>query len=230
MMRTHNTGLDKTLKVTQKQMKTKRSESCNQQLLVRLRKGRGWTQEQLAKVTGYTPRLIRKAEAGEPISITTIADLAKALSIDEQVVHPNDLTNDPLAKSRTFIDGIYLHRELVVDQIEHFLDENIVCYMAGDPEIMPFAGEHHGIEALRRVFQLFFNMLEPPPDHDHTKHYEYISDGKDVVVWGKSYLRPIGKETPKTPVNIMIRMQYQNGKLVLIDDRFDTEEAKRVIQ
>lgn len=46
-----------------------------------LRIRRGWTQSDLAEVSGLTSRTIVAAEAGKPLSIRTIRDLATALGV-----------------------------------------------------------------------------------------------------------------------------------------------------
>lgn len=57
-----------------------------------LRQQAAMTQEQLARKTGYSDRLIRKAEASGPLRESTIARLAVALSTPERIVTIADLT------------------------------------------------------------------------------------------------------------------------------------------
>src|SRR5262245_25143082 len=59
---------------------------ANGQLIRRLREGRGWTQEDLARRVGCVKRTIENAEAGKPISIRIRSELAQALE-----VRPDDL-------------------------------------------------------------------------------------------------------------------------------------------
>jgi transcriptional regulator with XRE-family HTH domain len=64
----------------------------NGQKLQAFRQQAGMTQEQLAEKSGYTDRLIRKAEASSPLRKATLADLAAALSTPERTVTIADLT------------------------------------------------------------------------------------------------------------------------------------------
>lgn len=80
----------------------KSSLPINGDLMRDLRKARGWTQEQLAALAGYSPRLIRKAESGSSVKSDTIEVLAAALSTPEAPVSPETLVSDPLGMVRAF--------------------------------------------------------------------------------------------------------------------------------
>lgn len=198
--------------------------ACNAELLTQLRKKRGWTQHELAKRSGYTERLIGKAEAGKPISLRTIEDLAETLSDPNEAVFPEDLINDPVAKARKFIVAMYRERHRVIDATRHFLDEALVVQFPGDPDVFPFAGTHVVIEAARKAFQAFYDVLEPPADLSELDYFKFLSTGHGALVWGKTWTHPIGH--PLTdPVLLAIRMDFKRGKLILFDDCFDTQAA-----
>ena len=57
------------------------SVCCNGDLVRSLREGKGWTQEVLAKESGYGKRVISKAENGQSVLFAVINTLAEALSI-----------------------------------------------------------------------------------------------------------------------------------------------------
>lgn len=77
---------------------------------------------------------------------------------------------------------MYIEQKNIFRAIRHFLDEDIVFRIAGDPAIIPFAGEHRGLAAVERGFAQFFSVLEAPRNHDHTACYHYLAQGKDVIV------------------------------------------------
>ena len=55
----------------------------------------GWTQDELARRSGYSDRLIRKAEGGRTLSIETINNIAESLCCNGLQVSANDLILSP---------------------------------------------------------------------------------------------------------------------------------------
>lgn len=198
-----------------------RAFSCNRDYLRELRLRNGWTQADLAKKAGYSERLISKAEAGTPIARDTICDIAEALSEGEQNrVYWEDLACDPVQLAKRYIDALHIHQSNFMEGIREFLSEDIVVRIAGDPAEIPFAGEHVGIEAVDRAYKIFFSVLEVP-DHDYQKCYQYISQGPNAIIWGKSWIHPIGRPMAN-PIQVSNLLMFRRGKLVLLDDCFDT--------
>jgi transcriptional regulator with XRE-family HTH domain len=206
----------------------KRSCPCNGVLLCFLRERKGWTQAELARVAGYSERLINKAEAGQPISSDAINDLADALSSADSPVYPEDVISDPVKMAQDYIAALYIHQKEIVNAIRHFLDDDIIIRLPGDPQIIPFAGEHRGIAAVERVFEIFYSILEAPADHDHTSCYTYVGQGNEVIVWGESWIHPIG--APMTePMRLVHRMQFRRGKLLQVEVVYDSLHGKNVL-
>ena len=149
----------------------------------------------------------------------SIVDLAMALSSDEETVYADDLMSDPVALAKKYAEALHVHQANLVDAIRYFLDDDVVLRISGDPRIVPFAGEHRGIEAVDRGFKLFFSILELPPDHDFAKHHRYIAQGTDVVIWGESHLHPKGQPWGRppggTPNHACSRMRFAKAGYVL---------------
>ncbi len=199
-----------------------RAYACNRDFLRQLRLRNGLTQADLAKRAGYSERLISKAEAGVPIALDTIVDLADAFSeVDEDRIFWEDLACNPVQLAQRYIHALHVHQKGVIDEIEEFLDVNAVVRIAGDPAQIPFAGEHVGIDAIRRAFDIFFSVLEVPQNLDYTKHYQYICQGPNAIIWGESWIHPIGRPM-KTPIRVSNLLMFRQGKIVLLDDCFDT--------
>ena len=198
-----------------------RYKSCNAELLKHLRERRRFTQADLAAAAGYTERLIAKAESGATLSRETIEDIAEALSTPTDPITPDDLTSDPILIAQTYIHGLYVHQKDIVDRIGHIFDENIVAVIHGDPRVIPFAGKYCGIDEVRAGFQVFFSFLEVPAGHDHRPHYQYVSQGTNVVVWGRSWIHPIGAPLCD-PMPICNLMKIRQGKLYYFEDQYDT--------
>jgi len=207
----------------------KKTYPCNAEQLQFYRKRRGWTQDDLESKAGYSTRLISKAEAGQSISTDTIADLAEALSSPKELLFPEDLISDPLSLAKAFIGAISAHQKEVIQKIRHIIDDDIIIHMSGDLKLLPFAGEYCGIEEAQRFFNLFFSILEVPPNYDADEWYTYVADGNDVIVWGVSWIHPIGQPLDK-PIKVANRLKFQRGKLILFDDRYDTHAGYMVIR
>jgi transcriptional regulator with XRE-family HTH domain len=208
----------------------RRSYECNREILINLRERRGWTQQELATRAGYSERLISKAEAGQPISALAVEDLAEALSLPEDPVYPEDLVSDLVQLTKEFIAATYNHSQRnLADAVQHFLDDEIEYHFAGDPSVIPFAGKHRGIAAFERVVEIFYSVLEAPPNHDPRPWHEYLRQGNDVVIFGQSWIHPIG-EPFGTPIRFVERFRYRRGKLILIENLFDTFEGADVLQ
>lgn len=206
-----------------------KSYACNGELIASLRQQRGWTQRELAQQSGYSERLVSKAEAGQSISARTVSDLAETLSTDGEPVYPEDLICDPIALAMAYIAAEYEHPGSNVEKVRHFLDENLVTRLNGDPQVIPFAGEHHGIDGLQRAYDIFYSIIEPPPNHDWRPWYKFANQGNEVIVWGQNWMGPIG--CPMTrPMQLVHRFVFSRGKLVISEVLFDPAEGARLLR
>lgn len=199
-------------------------KTCVPDVLKHFLKQKNWTQQELAEKAGYSLRLISKAMSGNSISRNTIIDIAEALSSAEQTLHLEDLIVDPVVFARKYIDAFYIHQSEAIKVIEHFLCEETVFYVQGDPSDIPFAGEFRGIDGVDRMIRSFFTVLEVPENYDHSERYQYLADGNQVVVWGESWIQPLGIPLDE-PVVISLRMTFQKGKLIRFEDRYDVKSA-----
>lgn len=205
------------------------SLACNRSLLKQLRERRGLTQADMARLSGYSERLIVKAESGGTLSVRTIEDLADVLSTGDQIVYAEDLVSDPITLAKKFIDILHVHQKEAVAAMRHFLDEEVVFHITGDVKTIPFAGTHRGIEELDRAFKIFFTILEVPEGHDHTSHYHYVGQGTDVVVWGESWIKPRGLSMDK-PMSVSNLLRFRKGKLYHYEDHFDTQLGAELLR
>ncbi|MEO8270465.1 MAG: helix-turn-helix transcriptional regulator [Aureliella sp.] len=115
---------------------------------------RGMTQAELAKRSGYSERLVRKAEAGGSLSLATIEDLADALSFQSKLVVPSDLCSTPETLARTFVDCYDEHERLMLEYCGHILAEDFVFHCAAATG-SNFGGDWHGTEG----FQAWLDQL-----------------------------------------------------------------------
>lgn len=89
-----------------------RSIPCNGAVVRRLRKRLGLTQAQLASRSGFSERLIRKAEASTPISLKTVRSLAIALSCEEKKINPSVLICSPIESAKRLLSNPDGQRQL----------------------------------------------------------------------------------------------------------------------
>ncbi len=206
--------------------KLARSSACNGRLLSAERRSRGWTQSEFAAKSGFTERLIVKAEAGKSVSVQTLKVLAETLSEVGDPISMVDLASDAVDLARQFIFGMYQHGSEVIPKLKHLLAADVVFHFAGDPKVFPFSGTHVGIEATDQAFRTFFRYLEPPEDLSELDSYQFVAAGRGAFVWGESWIHPIGKPM-KAPVKLAIKIECRDGKITLFDDRFDTQEGAK---
>jgi transcriptional regulator with XRE-family HTH domain len=199
-------------------------------MLADLRKSRGWTQTDLAIKAGYSTRLISKAECGKPISRTTLMDLAQALSTPENVVLPDDLSAHPVDLAKKFMTAVHTHGPNLMPTIEHLLAPDATFHISGNPAELPYAGTHRGIDAIKRMYEIMFSVFEIPKNHRRESSYSYFGKGNEVIIWGMSWIHPIGRPLNNEPVSTTHRLRFSRGKLLFFEDRLDTQTVNLLLQ
>lgn len=216
-------------KMKEKVPRTRKSFSCNPELLKHFRTLKDMTQSDLADATGFSERLIGKAESGKPVSLGAITALANVLSSSERILLPDDLIANPLARARDYIRCIYVHKQNSFDCIKPILHNDIVVHISGNPETVPFAGIYCGLDEVKKAFDVFWSCFEVPEDHDHLPHYQYFAAGSEVVVWGDSWIHPIGFPL-RNPLRECYRMTFKAGRIARLDQLIDSDYAATVLQ
>jgi len=181
----------------------------------------GWTQAQLANRSGYSLRVIGKAEMGAPILRSTAEDIAEALQIEV-----NKIIFDPAGVAEAFVDAMHGPPQDFLDQIPKFFHADCVVNMAG-PEEIPFSGIYHGVKGALKCFEIFYSILETP-DHDHRPYYEYFGYDDFALAHGETWTKPKGVTIDK-PVKLSLKFKFKDGKIIRFDDIFDTDLAKKAI-
>jgi len=199
---------------------------CNGKLISKLRKQLGWTQNDLAKKSGFTERLIVKAEASQNISASTLHIIAETFLEAGAQVTAADLSADPAALAKEFFLAMYQHGPRTLDVNAHFISPDLVVHYSGDPSVFPFAGTHVGIDAARRAFELFYSVIKPPEDSSEMENIQFISTGHGALVWGETWAHPIGMPM-SAAMKFAIKMDFDKGMLTVFDNRFDTFEGAK---
>ena len=207
----------------------KQSFRCHGLHIKHLRKRKGWSQEQLVEASGYSVRLVSKAETSGRIALTTLVDLAQALSTDTEIVRPEQLIFDPVRLCRLITHATYVLQKNSFDHMKHLIADDFVLDAVGNSQQFPFVGQYHGVEGFRRALDLFYQHMEVPPNVDYTKWYRYYpseSDENQVVVWGKSWIHPKGKQL-ESPLDVTQRVRFRDGKICYFENRYDAVGLSR---
>ena len=197
-----------------------RFEPCNGEKIRLLRQSRLWTQREFADHSGYSLRLIQKAESGGSLKPETLHVLAKTLSTAEQPVTREHLKATPLLIVQRFIEAINIHEANLVAEMGHLLHDDIEAWCAGEESQMPFAGTWRGIEGFAEYFRRFFEVLTPDPPL--MRNMRFATSDEDVVAWGEAHASVEGM--PETPV-IWVWHRYiiRDGKIAKFSNHFDTQ-------
>lgn len=206
-----------------------RSMSCNGKLIAKIRKELGWTQNDLARKSGYTERLIGKAEASQAIASSTLKIIAQTFHEAGVSVTQMDLSSDPAALAREFFRSTYKYGTKSLEVNKRFISPDLVVHFAGDPNVFPFAGTHVGIQAAQRAFDLFYSVIVPPEDDTEMENIQIVSTGHGALIWGETWAHPIGMPMDK-PMKFAIKMDFKDGMMTVFDDRFDTFEGAKLFQ
>ena len=210
-----------------------KSYVCNGQLLKTYRQRRKWTQEQLAAECDLSVRVIAKAEGGGSLHPDTLDRIAAALSEPDDGIHPEDLASNPEAIVREFLGNLKEHRGDVVPNSRHLLSDDIVYIMPGDPDALPFAGEHLGVEAADRSVRAFFDMVEiTDPDEWTTEMVSCHGQEVIAVQLVRGQLKGLSEvsDKPPPPTLVVYRMVVQRGKIVVFDEHYPAEMAKENVR
>ncbi len=216
-------------KMSDRPTTSRRSIPCNGKLIAKLRKQIGWSQIELAERSGFTERLIAKAESSNNIAATTLFIIAETLSEAGEKVSYQDISADPAALSKEFFQSTYKHGPKALEVNKHFISRDLVVHFAGDPNIFPFAGTHVGFEAANLAFAKFYRVIEPPKDDSEMENIHVVSTGHGALVWGETWAHPIGMPITK-PMKFAIKLDFKDGLMTVFDDRFDTFEGARLFE
>lgn len=195
------------------------THQCAGNRILEFRKRLGLTQKELAARAGYSERLVRKGEKSKALQWVAIGDLAGALSVNGYKVTPEELINCPEQMARLIMAAWSEHEANWLPHIAHLLADNAVLRCAGDPEKIPFAGEWHGHDGFDKWAKCFYATLTRPDKNFYQP--TYIASGNTVVAWGQELAHVPG--IPFPPIWVTQRFVFEESKLILFEDLFDTE-------
>jgi transcriptional regulator with XRE-family HTH domain len=205
-----------------------RAVLVNGERLQALRLQAGLTQEELAAKTGYSDRLIRKAEASGPLRFTTIADLAAAISSPTLTVTTDDLvlSPEPIARELTLA--------LVnpdVEQLEKRAIPNchrdVQLAVHGDASEIPFAGHFVGPAGLLQFHRQFHRTLLVCPQSNEVQK-TFISSRGACLQLSSQILHPSG--TDQALVWWIMTLSFEASRVRSADLLYDTGRLRTKFQ
>ena len=191
-----------------------------------LRRLRGWTQLTLASRTGYSERVVRKAERGKPIRHDVLATIAQALSTPGEPVTVAMLTSDPVQIVRRFYEAYDVHEREMLAHVQDLLAPDVRFVFRADPERNPLSGTWEGLRGIQAYLDKFFGMFVRENKGDQNP--QYAGNGQQVVASFTEIVRHGDIVAP--PVWIHLVFSLQEGRIVLLEDFCDTDTAARFLK
>lgn len=196
----------------------KLSLPVNASALIQNRQLRGWSQEELSRRSGYSVRVIRKAEAGGTLKIETLRTLCEALSQDVCPVTVENLTADILSVAKKVVDAYDNFGQTMLDHCRHYFTDDIVYDIHADPQRIPYAGAWHGLDGFQKMLDIFYGMFTRRPGilkptylvGDQRVHARFL----DQAIFN-------GEETP--PIYINLHFQFRGFLVCRVDNEFDSD-------
>lgn len=230
-----------------------RSVRSNGYRVRQLRLNRGLTQLELAKLAGYSARLIRKVESSSFVDLETVRNIAEALSTTDEPVAHLQLTLDNLCGAKEWIEDYHEMRgesptkgvaERAIERQMEAVRAFVQCYDAGATDIgemckvffAPDVVFHCPADPENVPFagawhgvegvQKFFDIFYGLFSRQfNTLRPEYMLSEKRIVARFMDQVFFQGHELPVHWVNL--HFQFRDGLIVQIDDEFDHYNAKK---
>lgn len=180
----------------------------------------GWTEAELARRSGYSERLIRKAESGGKIRHEVVADLAICLSEGGKPVTIEELTQNPLLIAQWWMSAFdRLGRDMLAG-FDHYFTSDFVFHCAGSTSgSFPFNGTWYGLVGHQQWLNHFFDIMERIPGIDvtYTVGTEMVSARWNETVKIHGVLCP--------PVRINMHFFFRDGRICRMEDDYDTKKG-----
>ncbi|MEM6688059.1 MAG: ester cyclase [Planctomycetota bacterium] len=198
--------------------------------LIELRAIADWTQRDFARYSGYSERLIRKAECGGSIRRTTAVDLLQTLQASESInqtpaaAEPLECfldvdDTDVVGLLRRWFELIFNHRRLGV--IDEMTSPDVVLFAEGV--------RRRGREVIRQRISSILEAFDPlhlSVDNSHR-------DGPTAVIYWSVRKKHIGTFAGIEPTDRWIEVSgcsqvtFYQGRIVEARDHFDVDAMIR---
>ncbi len=204
------------------------SLEVNGDLICYYRQLRGWTQLQFAQTAGYSRRLISKAESNGVLRRDTISNLAASLSTPGSLVTPEDLISDPRFIGRKFIEVFAKNERRFVEKLWDALGEDVICYVGGNVEQIPFAGRFVGRDGMQGYFDRFFDVMQRPSNSLDLENVTVMHQGNLVMIDARDELQLSG--APPFECSVQIVLNFERGKIAQVKIHFEEDRLVQYIK
>lgn len=183
---------------------------------------RNLSQVALAKLAGYSERLVRKAEAGGALDIDTIKNFAQAFSSGGSKVEMSDLCVNHVEAARLFVEAFEKHGTDMLPLIEDLVSERFEWCCPGDSSVIPYAGNWVGIDGFAAWLQLFFGIFDCCSSLSGTR----FTVGEDCVSvrFDQRFVR---RDQVHSNVWANLHLEFENHLIVRAEIQHDTASLLR---
>ena len=180
----------------------------------------GWTQAELGRRSGYSERLIRKAESGGALKLATIRDISEAMTAAGVPITVLQLTLDYLTLVRGFIEAYDANGAEAVQQRNEIFSNDIVLHCPADPTKVPFAGTWQQLEGLKKFFVLYFEVFTR---RSGSLIPTYFTSGESVIARFDDSLYYQGHRLPTVRFNL--HFEFRDGLISRIEYEFNHHQV-----
>ncbi len=182
------------------------------------------TQYQLARVAGYTERLVRKAEKGGRLDVVTIRNLAGALSMFGQSVSADSLCLDNLSIAKLWVQTLDNLGQQMWLLVEPHLSDDFIFNSSGNRQSLPFAGTFNGASGLREWLQAYSGLIVRNP----CQELEFTIGTETVVArWLET---GSARGVSFGPIRITMYFRFRAGLIIRMDNDYDTRACEDAIR
>lgn len=179
---------------------------------------RGWSQKELSRRSGYSVRVIRKAECSGTLKVETIQCFCEAFSQAGGVVTLEQLTRSKLDSAKKVVEAYDNYGIEMLDHCSDYLTSDIVYNIHADPARVPYAGKWVGLDGFQKFLDIFFSIFVRQPGilkpsymvGDDRVHARFL----DQAVCN-------GVETPWIYINL--HFQFRGDLVCQMDNEFDSD-------
>lgn len=182
----------------------------------------GWSQSELARRSGYSERVIRKAESGGSLKLDTLQVLAEALSVNGTEVKPVDLTIDEMSITKDFVQKYDSMGQEMLASCSHYLSDDFELHCPADKQSLPFGGVWKGILGLQEFLDSFFKLFERKANSIEPVYMT----GEDRVV-ARFEEKVSFRDIDLPPYWVNMHFHFRDGLISRIDDEFDVHGVSK---
>lgn len=197
-----------------------RFQPVNPTAIRELRRQLGWSQAELGKRAGYCERVIRKAEAGGSLSVSTIENLVQTFVANNLNVTTRELIYSEENLAQIFVKCYENYGVNMLKHCEQFLSNDFVLNIPASKNVMPYAGEHLGKDEFQSLLEKFFRYFSrqagsPSPT--------FLSSKGRAIACFEERLRFMDCVLP--PIWVNVHFYFKTGQISRVDIQCDYVSA-----